>query len=262
VHVTYQNPDAYESYMGRWSRRLAPIFLGFVGLENGSRVLDVGTGTGSLAGAISHSKPTCRVTGIDASGNLVAHARRNCPSGNVTFQVGSALALPFSDDAFDYSLGLLSINFVGDPPVGVTEMKRVTRSGGTVAACGWDFSGGMEMICLFWESAVEVAPESGEYHPRHTQLGGRGEHATLWERCGFASVEERAIELPMKFENFDDYWRPFLSDSTRTTTWAKELPAEKQDALRENLRTRVLGDLDRPFTLTGRAWAVRGRVPQ
>ncbi len=258
----YQKPNAYEAYMGRWSRRLAPAFLDFAGLEDGSRVLDVGTGTGSLAGAISRTMPNCRVTGIDASAKLVAHARTNSPSAKIIFHVGSALALPFSDHAFDCSLALLSINFVGDPVAGVTEMKRVTRPDGTVAACGWDFSGGMEMICLFWESAVEVAPDAERYHPRHTPLGGRGEHEALWKRCGLGSVEERAIELPLEFENFDDYWRPFLSGSTRTTTWATELPAEKQHALRENLRVRVLGDGDdRPFALTGRAWAVRGRVP-
>jgi hypothetical protein len=41
----YENPDAYEACMGRWSRRLAPAFLEFAGIEDGARVLDAGTGT-------------------------------------------------------------------------------------------------------------------------------------------------------------------------------------------------------------------------
>jgi len=258
----FNNPDAYDSYMGHWSRRLAPAFLEFAEVEDGARVLDVGSGTGALAGAIARSKAGCRVTGIDPAADLVAHARKSCPLKNLTFQVGSALALPFPENAFDYSLALLVINFVGDPLTGVTEMKRVTRPGETVAACGWDFSGGMEMLCLFWESAVEIDPESEPHHPRNVRLGAPGEHAARWRRCGIESVEECAIEVPLEYENFDDYWRPFLSGSTRTTTWARDLPFEKQKALRENLKARVLGDGDdRAFTLTGRAWAVRGRVP-
>src|SRR5690349_13260138 len=61
----FQNADAYEQLMGSWSRRLAPLLIGFGGLADGDRVLAVGCGTGSLAFTLPEIANVAAVTGID-----------------------------------------------------------------------------------------------------------------------------------------------------------------------------------------------------
>src|SRR5271168_2898688 len=57
----------YERFMGRWSRLLAPAYIAFAGVRNGDGVLDVGSGTGSLAATVEGEMPASEVVGIDPS---------------------------------------------------------------------------------------------------------------------------------------------------------------------------------------------------
>ena len=66
---SFQNPDAYEQVMGRWSRRLAPLLIRFGGLSDDDRVLDVGCGTGSLAFTVAEIANVLRLADT-ASQNL------------------------------------------------------------------------------------------------------------------------------------------------------------------------------------------------
>ena len=119
----FDNPEAYNRYMGRGSRRLADRFVEFVGIEDSDRLLDVGTGTGSLALAVHAAKPPCEVVGIDSVGAYIDHARRRCPRPRLRFDIGDALDLPYSDASFDKSLALLVINFVADAHKAVAQMR-------------------------------------------------------------------------------------------------------------------------------------------
>src|SRR5262245_30922430 len=157
----FSEAEAYERFMGRWSRRLASPFLKFAGLKDGNRVLDVGSGTGALAFAVLHAGPASRVVGIDPSPAYVAHARMTAGSVNATFEEGDAQRLRFPDGSFDTALALLVINFIPDRAAAVREMARVTRPGGVVAAAVWDYGEGMEMLRVFWDEAGALAPASG-----------------------------------------------------------------------------------------------------
>ena len=59
--------EGYERFMGRWSRVLAPQYIAFAGVRNGERVVDVGTGTGSVAAALAAALPSSEIVGIDRS---------------------------------------------------------------------------------------------------------------------------------------------------------------------------------------------------
>jgi ubiquinone/menaquinone biosynthesis C-methylase UbiE len=105
----------YERFMGRWSRQLAPAYIAFAGVKNGDRVLDVGTGTGSLAATLEATMPASEIVGVDPSESFIAYAQRNAKSPRAHFEVGDAQVLKFNDASFDDALALLVMNFVPDP---------------------------------------------------------------------------------------------------------------------------------------------------
>src|SRR5207253_4925496 len=84
VTAIFSEADAYERFMGRWSRRLAPPFLKFAGLKDGDRVLDVGSGTGSLAFAVLQEAPSSRVVGVDPAPAYIAYAQARAGGERVT----------------------------------------------------------------------------------------------------------------------------------------------------------------------------------
>jgi len=93
----FSESDGYERFMGRWSRRLAPMFVGFAGVGEGDLVLDVGSGTGALTFAAA-AAPSVRVTGVEPAAAYVRYAQDHVDDDRVRFEVGDARALPFADD--------------------------------------------------------------------------------------------------------------------------------------------------------------------
>jgi SAM-dependent methyltransferase len=252
----------YEPFMGRWSQRLAPLFVDFAGVLDGESVLDVGAGTGALARAVVEARPSAHVVGIDPSPGFVATARARQAKGHVRFQTGRAESLDFSPETFHRSLSLLALNFVADAARAVAEQMRVTRAGGVVAAAVWDYGDGMQMLRVFWDEAVRLDPSAAECDERHMPLCRHSQLSTLWLAQGLLAVGERPLTIAQPFASFDDYWTPFLGGQGPAGAYVASLTPTARDALRDALRTRLLGDgHDGPFTLTARAWAVKGYVP-
>src|SRR5262245_60447154 len=105
--MTYSNPPAYQRFMGRWSQRLATLFVEFAGVRDGQRVLDVGCGTGSLSTAPLSLGPAVRVAGVDPVPDYVTFTREVVADYRADFRTSTAEALPFSDATFDAALALL-----------------------------------------------------------------------------------------------------------------------------------------------------------
>jgi SAM-dependent methyltransferase len=257
----FAGSDAYERFMGRWSRRLAPILVKFATVAERDAVLEVGSGTGALASVLADAFPSVRVTGVDRSSEYVRSAQARKSSGQISFLVGDALALAMPNATFDKSLSLLVMNFTPDPARALREMIRVTRPGGVVAAAVWDYGDGMEMLRTFWDEAVALDPTIARRDERNMPLCRRGELAALWRAQGLEGVEEQPMAIELSFASFDDYWRPFLGGQGPAGAYAVSLPEPPRAALEARLRSRLLGTRgDAPFTLQGRAWAVRGNV--
>jgi ubiquinone/menaquinone biosynthesis C-methylase UbiE len=263
--VSYADPDGYEKFMGRWSARLAPSFLKFVGVEDAQHILDVGCGTGVLARAILAAGKTVRVTGIDPVETFVAYARQ-AHDPRAEFRVGSVEALPFPDGIFDASLGLLVLQEFDAPDRSIREMARVTRPYGKVAACKWDFAGGMPMMAIFWELASTLAPDEVDRYRANTRPlrnADLDQLAELWAKSGLSNVKASRLEFMMPFRSFEEFWHPFTLGATPFSAFAAKLNRASQGELERLYRNRLQNvGPDGSFELAARALAVCGIVAQ
>jgi SAM-dependent methyltransferase len=248
--------DAYERFMGRWSRRLAPLLIDFAEVGVGQAVLDVGSGTGALAFAAA-AVPATRVTGVDPAQRYIEYAQERADGANVRFELADAQALPFSDATFDRALALLSLNFVPDPGRALDEMTRATRPGGVVAAAVWDYGDSMEMLRAFWDEAVTLDPDAPD--EGRMPLSRCGELAALWRVHRLESVEETLLVIETTFTSFDDYWRGFLGGQGPAGAYIATLTESQRAALRSRLHDR-LAPSGGGFTLRACAWGARGVV--
>jgi SAM-dependent methyltransferase len=259
----FSSGDAYERFMGRWSRDVAPLLVTFAGVRDGDAVLDVGSGTGALSTAVADMAPSSRIIGIDPVASYVAFAQARHPGDRILFETGDAQHLRFAGESFDRTLSLLVLNFIPDRSSAVAEMIRVTRKGGTVASAVWDYSEGMETLRTFWDEAVALDPVADVRDEKHMPLTHPGELAATWRAHGLLNVSEQALTIQMRFSSFDDYWRPFLGKQGPAGEYVASLQDGQREQLRRRLRTRLVGSGDdRPFVLRARAWAVRGTVPE
>lgn len=256
----FSHATSYEKLMGRWSARLAPLFVDFAKVHDGDRVLDVGCGTGSLCQAVADIARRSEIVGIDPAQGFIDFCRSRFPDRGMSFDCGSALELPYPNSAFDKSLSLLVLMFIPQPERAAAEMRRVTRPGGTVAACTWDAEG-MKMGSAFWEEAIRLDPAAKARADVSRQCNLKGQLTEIWIASGMNDVEETGIGIQMDFSSFDDYWLP-MSASGPGGAYVATLSPDHCDALRAALRKRLFVDRpDGPFSLGALSWAVRGTVP-
>lgn len=255
----FQIAEAYESYVGRWSRPVAAAFVDWLALPGGGRWLDVGCGTGALTEIIlSHAAPT-GVTGIDSSDGFIAHARRHVRDPRANFESGSAEVLPFPDGTFDAAVSGLALNFIARPEAAIAEMRRTLRAGGTAAVYVWDYAGKMQLMRYFWDSAVALDPDALSLNEaRRFSICKPEPLLSLFEASGFGRCECRAIDVPTAFASFDDYWSPFLGGQGSAPTYCSSLSDRQRSRLRDHLRAALPIQRDGSIRLMARAWAVRG----
>jgi SAM-dependent methyltransferase len=251
--------NAYEPYVGRWSRPVAREFLGWLAVPSGGSWLDVGCGTGVLTESILSVAAPGEVVGIDPSPAFVAFARDRVKDPRVRFDVGDAQALQAAPATYDAAVAGLVLNFVPEPGRALSEMARVARPGGTVAAYVWDYAEGMQMMRHFWDAAVELDPGAGELDEGSRFTLCRPDPlADLFRGSGLDDVEVRAIDVPTVFRDFDDYWSPFLRGQAPAPAYAMSLSQERRAALRDHIRANLPTNAEGEHHLTARAWAVRG----
>ena len=252
--------EAYDRYVGRYSPGLARAMCAAADVRPGQRALDVGCGTGALVAALAEVVGAENVAGIDPSEPFVAATQARVPGARIV--VGSAESLPFADGEFDATLSQLVVNFLTDPEQGMGEMSRVTRAGGVVAGCVWDYGGEMTMMRAFWDAAAALDPERAEpvMETVTMRFSRPDELEALWRSSGLSDVETAPIVVEASYDDFDDLWAPFPSGVGPAGAYAAALPETEQAALRDEFARR-LGQPAGPFTLSARAWRAVGSAP-
>nr|WP_225678149.1 class I SAM-dependent methyltransferase [Bradyrhizobium hereditatis] len=250
--------------MGRWSRRLAALFLDFSGCCDGESILDAGCGTGALTSVILKRTKTSQVTGIDFSGAYIDHARRAALESRAQFEVGDICALPYGNASFDRVLSLLVLHFVPDTSKAVAELRRVARPGATVGAAVWDARGGFVAARIFMDSAAALYPSGNQMRAlSNTRPMTRpGELAEAWRAGGLLDVRDTMLTIRMDFASFDDYWKPYEGKDGPGAQYMASLDTRQKDRLRDVVRAAYLdGERDGPRSYAATAWAVKGIVP-
>jgi len=260
VSDTWERGSPYEQYVGRWSRRVAPPFLAWLGIPAGRKWLDVGCGTGALCATIVDRCSPSSVAGVEPSEGFLKTARESLAHRAALYQ-GSATAIPLGDASVDVVVSGLVLNFVPDPHIALAEMARVTVKGGIIAAYVWDYAGKMELMRFFWDAAVELDPNAAKMDEGIRFPLCRPEALEkLFVGAGLNGVEVKPIDISTKFSNFDDYWQPFLGGQGPAPAYAMSLDEAARARLRDRIRDRMPIEASGSISLTARVWATRATV--
>jgi SAM-dependent methyltransferase len=253
--VTFEVPaEAYDAFMGRYSRHLAAQMADRGGVAAGQQAVDVGCGPGALTTELVRRLGADHVTAVDPSERFVEAIRSRLPG--VTVERASAESLPLADDRFDAALAQLVVHFMTDPVAGLREMGRVTKPGGAVAACVWDHAaGGRGPMSVYYEALHEVDPS----RPNESERPGTrpGHLAELFRTAAFEEIEEATLIARVEHPTFDEWWAPFELGVGPIADVFAELGPERVAQLRELCREALP---PAPFTVEARAWAVSAKA--
>lgn len=252
--------STYEGFMGRWSRPLAERFIRWIDPPPGGHWLDVGTGTGAFAAAVCKLAEPRSVVACDPSGPFIESARSQLSDPRVRFEVAGAGALPRRPGGFDVVISGLALNFLPDAKAAVEEQAGLSRPGGRIGACVWDYAEGMEFLRHFWDAAVAIDPRALELDEgRRFPICNPTSLESTFEASGVRNVRVGPISVPTTFSDFDDYWRPFLGGTGPAPSFVASLSAHQRRDLRAALRDRLAPGDGASIQLTARAWAVVGQ---
>jgi trans-aconitate methyltransferase len=246
----------YDRFMGRFSEPLGAALLDRVDVSPGQRAVDVGCGPGALTTLLVGCLGADQVAAIDPSEPFVEAVRSRLPGVDV--RRGAAESLPWEGGSFDLATANLVVHFMKDPVTGLREMARVTRSGGTVAVTVWDLAEDVGPVGVFHAATHDLDPDA----PHEQGLPGArpGHLAELVREAGMEVLDDRPLEIAVRFASLDDWWEPFTFGVGPSGGYVASLEEPQRAAVRRRCAERIgVTDEDAPFDLPARAWSVVAR---
>lgn len=252
---------SYDAYMGRWSRALASVFLGWLQPKPGLRWLDVGCGTGALATAIIQTASPEMVIGCDPSAPFIAYANDQGRDSRLSFQAATLENLPHVSNGFGAIVSGLVLNFIPEPVNAVQSMMKRAGSGGLVAAYVWDYAGRMDFLRTFWDAAVTLDPAAEPLDEgRRFPLCQPERLENTFREAGLSRVKADALEIPTLFTTFSDYWDPFLAGTGPAPNYVASLRTSQRKRLAVELKQRIDPTGSGNIEMIACAWAIRGEL--
>jgi SAM-dependent methyltransferase len=256
----------YERLMGRWSRRLAPLFIAHAGIADDETILEVGCGTGSLTFALPQAANIAGLTAIDHSEIYLAAAQAKNRDPRIHLEQGDGSALRFAEASFDRAVSMLVLPAVlPAPEAAVAEMRRVTRPGGVVCAAFWDSPGGAAANRMFWDTAavLDEAAAMARDRTMGRPIYAPGALPRIWAAAGLVEIDERLLTIRMDFANFADYWEPYTAGEGMLGQYVAGLDPARRTRLEQHLRAAYLcGRPDGERSFVAAALSCRGVVPR
>ena len=252
--IQFVDGKSYETMMGLWSAEVGKTFLDWLNVPRGQRWVDVGCGNGASTELLVKAVAPAHIEAIDPSEAQLDFARQRHQAGLANFRLGSAGELPFPDGDFDVAMMALVIFFVPDAPRAVSEMARVVRTGGKVAAYAWDILGGG-----FPYQTTSKAMEASGYQsiqPPHPETAELAALEQLWTSAGLAEVSTRVIDVSRVYPTFDEYWAVSTSAPGISPVLGQISPQDVATIRDRAQQTTGPG----PITIKARAHAVMGTV--
>jgi len=259
---TWNSGNPYEYFMGRWSKMMAPVFLEWLNFPHNLSWLDIGCGTGALSEAISSICKPANLSCIDPSETFLEKTKQRL-SDKADFNIGTASDIPKANATFDIVVSGLALNFFPELPAAFSEMKRVVKDKGTIAAYVWDYSDRMDFLRLFWDAAYEVNPGSNKFDEGvRFPICNADNLKAAFQDADLNDIETSTLDIPTVFKNFDDYWNPFLGGQGPAPGYLVALSDDLQNKLKNTIHKKLSFASDGSIKLLARAIGVRGTYIQ
>ncbi len=255
----FDDGDAYEQMMGRWSRVVGEQFLDWFAPSPGLRWLDVGCGNGAFTELVFSKCAPTKIFGVDPSEGQLDYARKRAPSDAVEYRTGDAQALPFNDHEFDVVAISLAINMAPEPDAAVIEMARATRPGGWVSGYMWDIPGGGFTMEPIRKALADMGVGSPIFGAATTTAEAMH---SLWTGAGLEDVSVTRIDIQLAFDDFDAFWAANTSMANTVVRAMESLSASDLEKLKDDLRLKLPTDQSGRISYGAFANAVKGKVTQ
>jgi SAM-dependent methyltransferase len=257
--VCFDDGEAYERFMGRWSRAVGAVFLEWLAPVEGARWLEIGCGTGIFTQLLVDTCAPSAVVAIDPAPAQIDYARLEPVAHRAEFQVADAETLLFPSGAFDIIASALVINFIADRALAMRHMRRVARSRGVVAAYVWDYAVERSPTSFLRMGLRQVGSEPPVMPG--TEASTLAGLRTLFDEAGMTEIETRTIDVQMRFPTFDDLWQVKLPASNPLSRSVAALSDDARSRLVDRVRTLLPPHRDGSVGYWARANAIKARVP-